>query len=162
MSRGMASDKKIEMEERRAIAYDLRKQGGSFDEIAETMREVPKSDVDPDPRWPKYSNAQAHRDVMAVLKRLKKQNEQRAELVKTMELERMDALWLVYYGKALKGDYAALDRCLSLMDKRARYEGFDKPKLIDLTSGGLPLSNPIEAALTKVWGEPGDEGKSEA
>mgnify|MGYP000853980830 CR=1 FL=1 len=106
----------IKLAERRQVALELRKLGGSYRKIAEQMAEM--EGISPD-----YSESQAHRDVMACLKELREKRVEESANVLRMELERLDDMWAVYYPKAKKGDYAALDRCMTMMDKRARYLG---------------------------------------
>jgi hypothetical protein len=151
--------------ERRTIALELRKQGGTYRQIAEQIKQI--ADDDGNPRWPKYSEAQAHRDVMAILKALNARAEAEAEHIKAMELERLDALWSSYFPKAMNGDYASFDRCMTLMDKRARYRSIpEAPQVlnVDTTTGGKSLDAAFEAALLKVYGnqeQSGDRGSDD-
>lgn len=58
-----------------------------------------------------------------------------------LELERLDALLVGLWGKARRGDVAAADRVLKLMDRRARYLGIDAglPAAEDDEPRGTPL-----------------------
>ena len=90
---------------------------------------------------------------MATLKDLNEQNQKEAEVVKSLELDRLDALWSTYFSRAMNGDYAAFDRCMTIMDKRARYQSIpEAPQSLDVTTGGRPLDGAFEAALLKVYG----------
>jgi hypothetical protein len=60
--------------------------------------------------------------------------------VRTLELDRLDALWLSQYDKAKKGDVSALDRCLKIMDRRAKYLGLDVTRVEYSGPGGGPIS----------------------
>ena len=111
------------------LALELRKQGGTYRQIAEQLRAV--DGVSPD-----YSEAQAYRDVTAELERLNLRLAEEAGSVRRLEVERIDELWAVLYPKARKGDYAAFDRCLSLMEKRARYLGLYAPAPVQADVGG--------------------------
>jgi hypothetical protein len=119
-----ASAQRIVIAERRAMALALRKQGGSFRKIAETLRQQ-------DGISPKYSEAAAYADVIADLQRLNADNLEATADVRRLELERLDELWQPYFQKARTGDYAALDRCLNIMDRRARYQGLDAPVKVE-------------------------------
>ena len=44
-----------------------------------------------------------------------------------LELERLDALWESIYKDATKGNLWKIDRCLTIMERRARFLGLDKP-----------------------------------
>jgi hypothetical protein len=100
--------------ERQNLALALRKQGGSYRKIADVLS---KRDGISD----RYSPDQAYRDVMAGLKRLNEKSLELADEIRRLELERLDDLHAVYWPKAMKGDYHALDRILAMMDKRGRY-----------------------------------------
>jgi hypothetical protein len=162
---GKGSQRKVELAERRVIALELRKQGGTYRQIAEQIKQV--TDDDGNLRWPKYSEAQAHRDVMNVLKALNEKAQQEAEHIKGLEIERIDALWSSYFPKAMNGDYASFDRCMALMDKRARYQSIpEAPQVlnVDTTTGGKSLDAAFEAALLKVYGDKeqsGDRGSDD-
>lgn len=49
-----------------------------------------------------------------------------AEEVKKLELERLDNLFRELWPKALKGQYPAVDRCLRIMERRAKLLGLDQ------------------------------------
>lgn len=115
-----ASAQKLAATERRALALALRKQGGTYRKIAETLRG--REGISPN-----YSEGVAYKDVMTELQRLNAENAEAAEEVRRLELERIDELWQVYFAKAKTGDYASFDRCISMMERRARLVGLDKP-----------------------------------
>jgi hypothetical protein len=49
-----------------------------------------------------------------------------AEQLRALELERLDEMQAGVYGAALQGDLAALDRCLTIMERRCRLLGLDR------------------------------------
>jgi hypothetical protein len=91
---------------------ELRKAGASFDVIAQELG---------------YANkAGAHKAVMAALDATLREP---AAAVRTLELERLDRLFLVVWPQALKGDTKAIDRCLQIARQRAALEGLNIDKL---------------------------------
>jgi len=104
---------------------------------------------------------------MAVLKALNERAQAEAEYIKGLEIERVDALWSTYFPRAMNGDYASFDRCMLLMDKRARYQSIpEAPQVlnVDNTTGGKSLDAAFEAALLKVYGnqeQSGDRGSDD-
>lgn len=125
------------------LALDLRKQGGTYRQIAEQLREV-------DGVSPNYNETQAYRDVMAELGRLNARLAEESTAVRRLEIERIDDLWAILYPKARKGDYAAFDRCLTLMEKRARYLGLYAPAAVQGDVAG-------EVVIRVVYESNGDE-----
>jgi len=120
MPGGTASAQKVAIAERRKMALDLRKQGDSYRQIAESLREVEGvSD--------RYDHAQAIRDVAEMLRQLNEGNKETAGIVKRLELERLDALHFAHWKAAVAGDVRAGLFILRLMERRARLEGLDAP-----------------------------------
>jgi hypothetical protein len=120
MAGGPASVQKIAIAERRKMALDLRKQGGSYRQIADSLRDVEGIPA-------KYSHVQAQRDVTDELRRYNEANRETAGIVKRLELERLDELWQAFWPAAVAGDPIMLDRVLRIMERRARLEGLDAP-----------------------------------
>jgi len=50
-----------------------------------------------------------------------------ADNTRKLESDRLDALWRVMFAKAMAGSCQAVDRCLMIMDRRARLWGLDAP-----------------------------------
>ena len=117
MDGGPAAPRKLLIKDRRLAALKLRKQGASYRKIAERMlEETAKQGID----IGEYSESQAHRDVMAELKRMNERLAEAADEVRRIDLERLDELLAVHYQKATgaKPDYAALTAVLSIMERR--------------------------------------------
>lgn len=94
--------------ERRKNALDLRKAGASLQQIAESNR---------------CSIATAKRDIDAALKLI---TQEPAKQLLELELARLDSLYLTAYGQAKKGNLGAIDRCVKIMERRAKYLGLDE------------------------------------
>ena len=131
-------------EERRIKAFELRKAGISFRQIGEQLG---------------VSEATAHKDVHAVLKRLAKQAEGKALEYRQLEAERIDALMAPLWTKArgrrivdpqtgqvvedIPPDYQAVGQVLNLMNRRARLMGLD----------AQPEENKTAVTIRVVYGD---------
>lgn len=76
-----------------------------------------------------------------------------AVYAREIELARLDELYGPMYDKALRGDTRALQACLSIMERRARLAGLDKPSVVEkhiTLSEVIPLDNLTEAARQYV------------
>jgi hypothetical protein len=62
-----------------------------------------------------------------------------------LELERLDALWASIFKDASKGNLWKIDRCLTIMERRAKLLGLDKP-LQHILAGDK--NNPLEVEHT--------------
>lgn len=114
------SPQKLKIADRRFMALTLRRQGGSYRQIARQLpEEARKRGIDIGVK--RYSQQTAYLDVMAELKRLNRRNGEEAAEILRLELERLDELLACYYPKAAKGDYAAAQTVFGILDRRARY-----------------------------------------
>lgn len=101
----------INKRERSIQALELRKAGISYEMIAQRLG---------------YANrTSAYRAVSTVLDNSEKEA---SSDLREMELRRLDDLFLSIYKKARDGDYAAIDRCLKIMERRAKIAGLDAPE----------------------------------
>jgi hypothetical protein len=107
--------------DRQLLALQLRKQGGSFRAIANTLT---ARGVAP----PGYNVRSAHRDVKKAYDRLVKELSESAEEARALDLERVDELLAKVYPRALALDYFAFDRVVTLLNLRARYLGLFAPE----------------------------------
>ncbi len=104
------SVRRIEAAERQVQALELRKRGKTFQDIADSLG---------------YATAQGA--YLAVESGLKRTQQQPADSVRQLELERLDKLLDAMWDKATAGKDFSVDRVLAIMDRRARYLGLDKP-----------------------------------
>ncbi len=116
-----ANSKKLNARERRDKALEARKAGYTYQAIGDLLG---------------ITKGAAHKTIMVALTEIDEKIAESADAVRTIELERLDKLYSVMYVQALKGNQGAVDRCLRIMDRRAKYRGLDAPKAIDVTSGG--------------------------
>lgn len=106
----------INATERTVQALELRKRGKSYRAIGAALG---------------VSEAQAFRDVQAALMQLNALEQTTAEELRRVEVERLDALldalWTQATSPGMKGQTFAVDRVLSIMERRSRLLGLDAP-----------------------------------
>lgn len=112
----MASERRIAAAERHRQALDLRKAGASYRAIAAKLGYDSPSSV--------------HKAVAAALRRI---TEEPAAEVRTLELERLDALTIALWPQAAKGHLGAVDRLLRVMERRAKLLGLDAPERVAMS-----------------------------
>lgn len=123
--------KKEAAAERRNKAFELRKQGVGYRAIGAALG---------------ISEAQAHRDVQAALKRLATLEMASAEEYRTLELARLDTLTVAAArcARGATGDatrLAAIDRLLRISESRRKLLGLDAPAKTALTNpDGTPAA----------------------
>lgn len=108
--------------ERHALALEMRKFGYSYEQIAEHFETTPAS---------------ARGLVKTALEHAIKEPGQE---VIDMELQRLDQLYRAAFGAVANGDTSAVNQCLSIMQRRAKYLGLDAPDKKEVTGkNGGPL-----------------------
>jgi hypothetical protein len=134
MAGGKASAKKIELAIRRNYVLSLRRQGGDWREIADTLRATLDTDEPVPGVTEKYSHVHAWQDGMAELKRLAEENAALAEYERDQQLDQLRELWAKFYPMAVdRGDYLAFDRCMTILDRRQKLLNIDTPQKVALT-----------------------------
>ena len=145
----------IQAREREVEALELRKAGATFQQIGTRLG---------------ISRQAAHKRVTEVLHDMAETTGEKAEAVRTLEGQRLDAMLLGLWARASHGDYGAVDRVLRIMQRRADMLGTDAPKKHEVMGkDGEPIR--IEDARANLAGTvarlaaaieaPGDPGKSE-
>lgn len=89
------------------------------------------------------STSTAHKAVSDWLERTRKDTAQDAVAVLTLEIERLDTMLAALWPAATAGDCQAVDRCLRIMERRAKLLGLDAPD-----------RHRLEAAKVDMGGEP--------
>ncbi len=106
----MMQQKELNALEKQMQALELRKAGVSYSRVAEVLG---------------YASASgAHKAVSSALK--KTLQEPAAEL-RTLEIERLDAMLSAIWASVKQGQYGAQDRALKIMERRAKLLGLDAP-----------------------------------
>ena len=101
----------IDKRERAVKALELRKAGISYEIIAQRLG---------------YSNRTAA--YRAVSRLIESTEKEAVTDLREMELRRLDDLFRALYMKAIGGDLGAVDRCLKIMERRAKIAGIDAPE----------------------------------
>lgn len=142
---------RIRITERERDALELRKGGMTFERIAEQLGYADRSGA-----WRAVNAA-----LSATL-------QEPSDELRRLECERLDALLLAMWPKALEGSTWHVDRCLAVMDRRAKLLGLDAPtrRIVDVITRDA-FSQAMEeleaeiAELETVDGETvGDRGQS--
>jgi len=143
----------IETAERRAFVLNLRKRGVNYRQIAQLAIQQFGAE-----RLPAgWDERYAYKDVKRELARLRKEIAEDAEAVRTLELERLDALYVEMHRQALQGIVGAVDRCLRIMERRDKLLGLSMPEKLEVTGeGGAPLLK--EVVIIHSSEEPDGDG----
>jgi hypothetical protein len=80
--------------------------------------------------------------VKAALAETNAKTAEEAEILRRLELERLDTMRSAIWGAVLKGDVLAIDRALRISKRMSELTGIDAPAKTDITSGGEKLSAP--------------------
>lgn len=95
-----------------AASIELRAAGLLFNEIADALG---------------IHQATAAKYVRIGMTDLCKMSAETIEEIRQLECMRLDKMFFVHYHKAIDGDTWSTDRCLAIMERRAKYLGLDKP-----------------------------------
>ena len=113
------SPRKISYAERRIQALELRKAGATYEQIGKQLGVTKQA---------------AYKHVKKALDAMNDTIREQADDVRNIEVERLDKLWFVMYKQALSGNQGAVDRCLKIMDRRAKLLGLDAPEKTELST----------------------------
>lgn len=128
-----ATPARIHITERERDALELRKGGMTFERIADQLGYADRSGA-----WRAVNTA-----LSATL-------QEPADELRRMEAERLNDLLLAMWPKALSGSTWHVDRCLSIMDRRAKLLGLDAPtrKIVNVITEDL-----VDAEIRKLEAE---------
>jgi len=133
------SDNAEQIEERREIAFALRRAGDSFRTISRKLTELAARASKP---YLEVGSSQAERDVKAVLRRIVRETNKSAEELVALEVARLDLALGALAQQVKNGNHGAIDRWLKIAERRAKLLGLDKPveQRHEITgAGGTPL-----------------------
>jgi hypothetical protein len=136
---GAATPEKIATKEKHRRALELRKAGLTYQVIADQIGY----------RGPSTVHA-------AVMRELREICREPAEELRTLELERLDRLWAGVWTQAKQGHLGSIDRCLRILERRARLLGLDAPLKVELPD------EPRERRATFADGSPMETDASPA
>ena len=82
----------------------------------------------------------AYKDVKREIDKIRSTLREDAGEIVELELQRLDEMLVGLWAKARRGNTAAIDRVLKIMERRAKFLGIDAPERRELTgAGGEPL-----------------------
>ena len=108
-----AAPKKVKAAERRIMALELRKQGGSYRVIAAQLRKMQVV-------GPGYNESAAYKDCMAALHSMIERQDELARENLRLDLERLDEILTGVYTAAKKGDTFSINAVFGVLDRRGR------------------------------------------
>ena len=110
------SVRRIKTTEKTLKALELRKRGMNYTQIGKKLG---------------CSRSTACRYVLSELENLADKCREEAAHVRDLELQRLDALYLKAWEAVEGGDLPAIDRCLRIMERRAKLLGLDAAEKIE-------------------------------
>ena len=112
------SVRRIRTTEKTLKALELRKRGMNYTQIGEKLG---------------CHRSTACRYVLSELENLADKCREEAVQVRDLELHRLDELYLIAYRAIIRGnDLAGIDRCLRIMERRAKLLGIDAAAKVDV------------------------------
>ena len=113
-----SSVRRIRTTEKTLKALELRKRGLNYTQISKKLG---------------CSRSTACRYVLSELENLADKCREEAVHVRDLELQRLDDLYLIAYRAIIDGnDLAGIDRCLRIMERRAKLLGLDAAAKVDV------------------------------
>jgi DNA-binding CsgD family transcriptional regulator len=107
------SARRLQALQRQLQALELRRQGKRYEEIAEALG---------------VSISSAWRLVHRAYKRSVKLADEEAEMQRQLDLQRLDVALAAIWPAVQAGELAAIDRLVSILGRRARLLGLDRPE----------------------------------
>lgn len=132
----------VETREREAKVLELRKACKPFHEIATELGYADASGA----------KRAYDRAMLATI-------QEPAEAIRKIELERLDSLMAGLWPNAMKGDVQAVDRCLSIMNRRAKMLGLDAPTRQTVT---VVTRDAVESAIAELEAQLADNDPAES
>jgi DNA-binding CsgD family transcriptional regulator len=123
--------RKVKAAERKKQALARRIGGWTFAQIGEELG---------------ISTQAAYNLVKSALAETNAKTAEEAEILRRLELERLDTMRSAIWGLVLKGDVQAIDRALRISKRMSELTGIDAPAKTDITSGGEKIEVVIKYA----------------
>ena len=134
-----SSVRRIRTTEKTLKALELRKRGLNYTQIGEKLG---------------CARSTACRYVLSELENLADKCREEAVHVRDIELQRLDALYLKAWEAVEGGDLPAIDRCLRIMERRAKLLGLDAAEKIE-HSGVVSWMELVKSATNTNEGRDG-------
>jgi hypothetical protein len=107
--------------ERATKAFELRKWGASFEEIGKQCG---------------FSTVRAYQVIQEKMKELKDKLAEDVEIVRTGEIERLNALLLNLTPRVRAGDAYSISVAIKVLERKSRLLGLDAPTKAEVTGAG--------------------------
>lgn len=152
------SPAKVRRLERASRAFQLRKAGYDYQDIADII-EAEWEDAGLSTELPdSWGKRFARKDVMNVMTDLRNTMAESVLEIVELDLSRLDDMLASVWTKAIEGKYEAIDRVLKIMDRKARIVGYDKSlNSSDWRLEILELLETGKITMAQVRKELGDE-----
>lgn len=139
--------------ERRKMAFDLRKSGLGYAEIADQITATMGADVLP----ASWNGWFAHQDVQYILDKMREEVAENAIEVIAIENARLDTMLSALWPAVLSGNTASINTALKIMERRAKMLGLDEARKVDwkVEVGGMIAAGLITREEVRL--ELGDE-----
>lgn len=139
--------------DRELKAIELRKRGYTYREIGRALV---------DEQYPNgISGKSAFRIVERAFKKLNAQSNKDTETLRTLEMERLDAMRKGLYDAAISGDTSAVLASLKISERLAKLTGLDQPMIIETKSTIESIDEDRLARVAEAYlGNAGNKQKS--
>ena len=124
------SPRRIKSTEKTLRALDLRRKGFNYSQIAEKLE---------------VARVTACRYVLSEIENLADQCQEGAKHVRDLELQRLDDLYLVARKAIAEGSETAIDRCLRIMERRAKLLGLDAAERVEHSGATIVIVDDIQS-----------------
>jgi hypothetical protein len=131
MPESITSERRLSAAQKRVRALELRRAGKTFEQIASEVG---------------YRSKSSAHD--AVMKGLHETLAEPADELRSLEAERLNELLAGLWEKAKSGDLWAVDRALSIMERRAKLFGLDRPPEDDLSDEARKYLDMLDLATS--------------
>jgi hypothetical protein len=136
MRQPSTSARRVHAQRRRAFVLALRQTGASYEAIAHAVHRHFRGEVSPG-----FDKRSAHRDIRRAMQQVQTELEEAVEIVRHLELARLDELQLSIWPLARAGNLDAINTILRLMARRSTLLGLDTPlKYARTTPTGQPVT----------------------
>lgn len=139
-----SSARRIRAEERAILALEIRKSGASYRDIANTLRNSDDFDLG----LKSYSHTTAFSDVKKALSQLHEKTMEKAEELRTLQMERYNDMLEGIWQRAIAGDVGSINAATKVLDKMNALHGLELQN-IDLTSKGERVGSLVVTEIIK-------------
>jgi hypothetical protein len=140
MKRLQGTDRKLEIENRRRVALEMRMSGLCYEDVATQIKI----------RFPEeknYNRQRAWDDVEALLEQTRTENQELAQTAIQLELTRLDQMHSIAHAAMMGGDLKSIDTLLKVSAARCALLGINAPLQIRIDEA---VESEVRGALEKL------------